>query len=177
MMSTTAAGIPRLHDIQVLRSTFQWGRRRDVVLPRALVGPNATWSALGVRPKAVAKPPRKLAEVAIRFARRKKRLLVRLSPASPSIRLPTGRTICRFPGGIRLRGAWPSKPRRMVSLAGQRIDGVLMLPVPLCVTSPGACAPFSSDERTSRPDLTPRACLVRVSSGRHSRTYSVCKEG
>jgi hypothetical protein len=177
MMSTTAACIPRLRDTQVARSTFQLDRCRDVVLSRALVGPNATWSALGRRLKPVARPTRNLAAAAIRFACRKKRLLVRWSPASPSIRLPAGRTICRFPGGIRLRGARPSKPRRMLSLTGQRIDGVLLLPVPLCVTSVGACAPVSSDGRARRSDVTPRACLVRVSSCRGSRTYSVCKEG
>jgi hypothetical protein len=177
MMSTTAACIPRLRDTQVLRSTFQLGRRGDVVLKRALVSPNATWSALGTRLKPVAKRTRKLAALAIRFARRKKRLPVRSRLTPPSIRLPAGRTICRFPAGIRLRGARPSKPRRMVSLAGQRIDGVLLLPVPLRVTSRDACAPISSDGRSGRPDGTPRACLVRVSSGRGSRTYSVCKEG
>jgi len=175
MMSSTAAGIPRLHDTQVWRSTFQ-SCRHHIAPARALVGTNATWSALDARLKLVAKPPPQLAAIAIRFACRKKRLL-RMSPASPSIRLPAGRTICSLPDGIRLRGARPSKPRRMVSLAGQRIDGVLMLPVSLFVTTPGACAPGSSDERASRPDVTSRACLVGVSSGMHSRTYSVCKEG
>jgi len=115
------------------------------------------------------------------FGFRKKRWRVQSDLARPSIRPPAGRTICSLPTRIRLRGSRPSNLGRMVSLAGQRIDCVLLLPLSLRVKLPGACAPVSGEQSAMRPliDL-PRAhawCECRLVRHSPPITNSVCKEG